>query len=688
MADLFQYDSDLPEKEYEAGVQTWLARKLQEGLSILKEEPAYDEMDKAIAYIMGDQLDPRRPANLSNITDNRLKNILNQTVAALTDIHPLFGFETYNDAFKDQETVLVKLTQAWWVNNFADLKLADVIKFAAGAGTGYCEVAWDASVFGGTGDIVLRALDPRDVIPISPNLGGSVQEWEGVIIRTAKTPDELKSRFPDKAHRIQADSAPSVSTRTWTRARRLMSSIVSPSAVDVLTQASAKNLPRRVASCDVYTTHVKDRRLYKGNQPLIMGDANTTWSYTVYPAGYDKVPAGFDSMGQPKYRKATIQDSKLYPRGRMIISTKTAVLYDGPNPYWHGMFPLAKLSLDPWPWALLGLGLAHDLIPIQDALNETLNGIMDHVRKILRPALVGDKKSVATGLWERIDTRQPGLKLKTNAAAGKGLEFVSPEQLPQYTFDVLKFLASELDYHAGTANLVALTQLQQMPGEDTIERMMEALTPTLRLKGRLLECFLREVGEMVKANFFQFYNLPRRVAMLGSSGVAFDDFDFDPGTMVPAMSDQDQNYQPELDKHLSRADRAQWFHKNFTFHITPNSLLAISQISRKLMYMQLRQQMLVDRWTLYEVLEVPNGGSPPGGAETITDRLVAEMSMMATLQTGMMGATGGVPGDPSGAGRPPTFQESPQLLNKNDPSTGASRQTISSSGSGGKGGGG
>lgn len=677
----------VPSQEtYEADLLNWITEAVSEGEGILKDDPAYNEVDKNIGYIMGDQINKERPLGLSNCPDNRLKTILNQTVAALTDIHPLFGFKTYNPKFKDQEDILVKLSQAWWVNTFADLKLADVIKFAAGVGTGYCEVAWDASAGGGAGDIVLRPLDPRDVLPIRPQLTGSVQDWEGVIIRSAKSPSELRVRFPDKAHKISADNQPSIVARTWGRARALYSTIISPSAVDTLNASTARNAPKRMPTTDLFTIYLKDRRLSTDLQPRIMGDPNTTWSYTVYPTGWTQVPDGTDAVGSPKYRKATIQDSKLYPRGRMIVATKRTILYDGPNPYWHGMFPVAKMCLDPWPWSLLGLGLVHDIIPIQDALNETLNGILDHVRKLLRPAVVADKKAVASSIWERLDTRVPGIKLKTNASAGKGVEFVSPEPLPNYTFDVLQFLTAEMDYHAGTANMSALAQLNQVPGENTIEKMQEALSPVLRLKGRLLEFFLREVGEMVKSCFFQFYNMPRRVSMLGDAGIAFNDFDFDPGTMIPALSQEDEGYTWDLDKSRPRSDRAQWFHKNFTFTITPNSLLAISQMTRKLMYMQLRSMTppLVDKWTLWEVLEVPNGGVPPGGETTIDMRLIAEQMQMAqiapmveaTAMMGMMAAQGG------GAGRPPTYQESPSLQNKTDES-GAPRQTISSTGSGG-----
>lgn len=654
----FQPDLPLPYENYEKDLLAWVIDKEREGDQLIKAEPGYDEIDKSISYIMGEQGESRRPSELSHVNLNLTKHIILQTVSGLTDIHPLFGFKTYNNNFAGVAEVLQRMSMAWWINNFCDLKLADTIRYSAGAGTGYCEIKWDASAAGGQGDIVMVPRDPRDVLPINPTFDQSLQSWEGVIVRSAMGINELRARYPEKAYRLVPDrSSSTMLTRTWTRAKRLMSQISSPAPVDVMMQNSAHNAPSKITASDVLTIYIKDRRIHTGNVPIKMGDPNTSWCYTVYPINFIK----------PDGKKAGVEDSRLYPRGRMIVCTRKVVLYDGPNPYWHGMFPLAKLCLDPWPWALLGLGLAHDLLPLQDALNETVNGVMDAVRKTLRPGVIADKKVVPESVWQRIDTRQAGLKLKTNPAAGKTLEFTEPPILPTYIMEMITLLKGTMDEISGVANMTALTQLQQAPGADSIERMMEALTPVLRLKGRLLEAFLREMGEMVKCNFFQFYNLPRRVSMLGEAGLDFTDFDFDPGTLVPALSKQDTGYVQQLDKDLyDRPTRAQWFHKNFTFQITPNSLLAISQISRKLMYLQLArmQPPLMDRWSLYEVLEIPNGGTPPGDAITITDRLKAEQVMFP----------------PPGAepvGRPPTAQQMPSIQEKDQ----GTRQTISESGS-------
>ena len=632
---------------YHAALLDWVLLAVQEGQKIIREEPAFGEIDKMIAYIMGDQLDPRRPSGLASVTDNRLKNIVLQSVSALTDIHPLFAFKTRNDHYQAQSDLLSKLSTAWWVNNMCDVKLADVLRYALIC-TGYCEIHWDQSAASGYGDITLTARDPRDVLPIRPTYGLSVQEWEGVVICETMTINRARARWPQA--NLVPDNSGSFAQRTWKGLTTAASQIISPA--DRLFRKRDRKAPTALPTVDVFTVYTKDRRLHTGREPISMGEADTNWSYLVYPLGYQK----------PDGTPATERDARLYPRGRLIIATHNAICYDGPNPYWHGLFPIAKLSLDPWPWSLLGAGLVRDLLPLQDAVNEVTNGILDMVRKVLRPTVIGDNKNLADSLWNRLDTRMPGLKVKLNSTRGKPLEIAEPPQLPDYVFEFLQHSIAEMDYLAGVANLQALTQLAQAPAADSIEQMQAALTPLLRLKGRSMEAFLREVGEMVKADFFQFYNAPRRVEILGEAGLELEDFDFDPGNLVPAMHPNDPGYQPELNYQRPSSQRAAVHMKNFAFQITPNSLLAITQMSRKMMYLQLWRGGLMDPWTLFEVLEIPNGGTPPAGADTIMDRLQAAMMM-------------GIGGTVSPAGRKASGQKPPHMEQKD----GGSRQTVSES---------
>lgn len=646
--------SPLPSNAYDAATLTWIQQVVAEGMALLKQEPAYGEAANNIAYVMGDQLS-RRHSALSSLRDNHLKKIVTDGVAALTDIHPLFGFQTFNSNFEQQVVVLDKLTRAWWVNNYCDLRLADVVRYSQVCGTGYCEVNWDRTLAGGKGDIVLTPVDPRDVYPIAPKFDFSIQSWGGVIIQSMETVGTLQQRYGDRA----AGLTPDRGVATWTNrlwGGQNQGPITTPSVIDSLNQKEGHNMPGGVPAKVVYKIYYHDDRMWTGEAPITMGTPGTNWAYTVYPVGWRR----------PDGSQVRDEDSRLYPRGRCIVATRDRILFDGPNPYWHGMFPIVKLTLDPWPWSLWGASLVGELRPLQDALNDLTNGYLDHCKKLLRPLVKGDKNAVPASVWNRLDTRLPGQKLLQNPNAGKGIEFEYPEALPPDVKEMIDFILMQMDQNSGVANLNALTELNQMPAGDSIEKLIEALSPPLRLKGRVLEVALRELGEMVKSCFFQFYTLPRRVAILGDVGVDMQDFDFDPGTLIPALSEDDPNYVRELDHRLPITERAIWHNQNFTFQITPNSLLAISQLSRKLTYLQLWRGGLMDPWSLFEVLEIPNAGSPPPGAETIIQRIMA---------ANMMGLSGNV----SPAGRKASGQAPPEQQVKAD-ENGMPRTVMSESG--------
>jgi len=630
--------------QFQTDTLAWIRGMVDDGERILRAEPTYNEIGSSISYVMGDQLG-KRPSALSNVRDNRIKKIVLETVSALTDIHPLFGFQSFNPQFQDQVVILDKLTRAWWVNTYADLRLADVVRYASTTGTGYCEVNWDNSLNAGRGDIVLTPVDPRDVLPIAPKFDFSIQSWQGVIIRSMETIDNLEARYGLTAAGLTPDRGVETWTnKVWSAAKSL---VVGPVGQPTRANATGHNLPAAVPAKELFKVFYRDHRLWSGDVPVTMGEHGASWSYTVYPVGWQKADGTL----------ATQEDARLYPRGRMIVATRDRVLFDGPNPYWHGMFPIAKLSLDPWPWSILGGSVVSDLKPLQDALNDTVNGFLDHVKVCLRPMVVGDK-NIPDREWNKLDPRLPGQKIKETALAGKGLRIEPPPPLPPDVYQYVEWSTNEMDHLSGAANLQSLLQLRQAPGADSIEALQEALTPLLRLKGRLLEVFLREIGEMVKTNFFQFYTASRRVAVLGEAGLDFQDFDFDPGTLVPALSPSDAGYTPDLDFRMPKDERARRHHQNFTFQITPNSLLAVSQLSRKLTYMRLRQMGLMDMWSLFEALEIPNGGAPPDGVETIPERLAAEAGIMASAAASM----GGSPAAP--VGRPPSFTGPSRLETK------------------------
>jgi hypothetical protein len=403
----------------------------------------------------------------------------------------------------------------------------------------------------------------------------------------------------------------------------------------------------------------------------------------------------------------TEKEARLYPRGRFIRCTPDAILVDSPNPSWAGGFPIIRFTLDPLPWSILGASMVIDLLPMQNALNEALRGAEDGIGQWVRRGVVADRNAISKNELNAIDSRKSGLKALLNPAAGEGFKLIDGPELPEWYMKMLDFYIQQMDENSGVRGLQQLSQMKQMPAADTVEQFMDALSPLLRLRGRQLEVSLSELAEMLKIGFFQHYTMERRVQTLGGDGKTLEDFDFDPGTLVPAPRPGDA--------YESRQKRAATHHKNFSFSVAPNSFLNVSHATQKLLMLQLYRIGGIDIFTLWEALDIPNIGHIP--VETIPERLAYARKMglqegptpemvqaqqaaaLVQAQAAIMQVTqqlgisppppgqGTAPGlGPEGkiyqsgtgpqGGRPPSGQEMPQIVSKD----GGTRQVISESG--------
>jgi len=447
---------------------------------------------------------------------------------------------------------------------------------------------------------------------------------------------------------------------------------------------------------DLFHIYVKDEVIHTGDKPKYMGEPGSSYGYVVFPVG-SKHPDG---------HIVSELEARLYPRGRYIVCTMDAVCEDGPNPYWHGNFPLVRFTLDPSPLSLLGSSMIGDLIPLQNALNECLRGVEDGMAQWIRRGVIADRGSIAAATLKAIDTRKNGLKAYlNNNIGGQGFQIVDGPTFPEWYMKMLEYLKNEMDELSGVRGLQQLAQLKQMPAADTLEKYMEALSPILKRRCRSMEVSLGELAEMLKVNFFQFYDVKRRFEILGPEGVALEDFDYDPGSLVPS----------DLPG-ASREERALKHHRNFKFNVAPNTFLNVSHTEQKMLNFQMFRANVLDPWTLWEGMDMTNAGKAP--AETITDRIVAarklglmegptpemvamqqklmQMQMMMQMQQlgmeaiqGQMmnpGGGGGAPSDggevPSNSGvgkeggRPPSGAETPKMVQKD----GGSRTAVSESG--------
>ena len=608
----------IPASDYEHELLKWVITAVQEGEGFVYAENQLEDIDENIRIVSGDWKRLRREGEQqiyrTTYTQSRIGKNINDIASAITDFRPIGEIRTENESYDGQVNILNKLMKAWWYTMDIDLKMQLLCKQSLVTRTAYAQIVWNPNIHNGLGDIDLVIRDPRDVLPLRPNSKVGIQDALGVIFRSRNTVNWGRARYPENAHKIQANQDGGMANIWAAKA------MISSPQLDYLDRQSSK--PKEagnyaIPTYDHYEIYVKDNSINSSGQRKWVGpepEGDNFWGYWV-------------ESGEP-----------LYPRGRLIVvANLNVVLFDGGNPYWHGMFPVIKLTLDPWPWSFLGKSAIADAKDDWKAGNEIRRGVFDAIRKTLKPGIIANKQAVNRETLARFDSSEPGFKLKINPAAGNGIVLEQPPVLPDYVMLMMDKYDQNIDHVMGVLDMRALSQLQQLSAVD-IESLLEHLGPSVRTKGRILEVFLREMGMMMVSNFFQFYTVPRRVQILGREGLDFEDFDFDPGTLIPANHETDK----------SRAERAYRHSNNFQYFIAPNSLLSLAKKQDKLMYLQLFRMGVIDPVTLLEKLEVPNIGEMPGSPGTIIERMqmAAEMSFEGAI---------------SAAGRKATGQEMPKL---------------------------
>lgn len=607
----------------------WAELAIEEADAFLKSQDGYDRFNEAIDAI-GGELKSDLSANwLGGVSYNFFGKVALDMVAAQTDIKPFWDYRTYNPKFQTQAALGNKLAQAWWMGRHVTLRFADVIKLALPMGTGYAHQVYDPynNGFGGGyqgGDIELLPEDPRDVLPIRPGSFLSIQECAGVMIRRERSVNWIRTKYGDAAQNVKADREGSIAQLNKnTRYGRLMSqlglrsgfmeNLISSLGIG---RTQARNL--QIPSADLFTLYINDHSINTERTGVWMGlDPNTgqqtNWSYYV-PAVGELLPDG----SVAKDTGANDSPVRLYPRKRCVIFTRTCRIYDNTSIYWHGMFPLSKLTLDPWPWLWLGKAPLKDLLPLHKEMQKMMRIFSRHADRIKRPGIAADKNAISEKAMRTLDPEMPGLKARLNPVSGKPLEMLYEPNLDTWCQWYVQFLMDGMNKLAGNnAAAEMIAELNQLPQLDTMDKLTALEGQINRLRSLVIEAFMSEFAMMLLMNFFQFYTQAQRIAILGPQGQTFEDFDFDPGSLIPA-----DILEPQPDGSAApRGKRAQEFFRYFTYQIAPGSLLNSASVQDKLMYMQLARAGVIDIATLLEKLNVPNLGLPADLPSGILQRL-------------------------------------------------------------------
>src|ERR1700677_5274280 len=168
---------------------------IESGRKWVEDQCSAEDIKRGID-ILSDKSGSSLSAKWANITTGDLKRAINEIVETLSDIRPFWGYQTNNDAFKEEANMMNKVTKSVYLESFVDRSLHDALQFAAVTGAGFIYPYYSRSKFGsGDGEFVFMALGQPDVLPVQLPRDRSYQKAYIVTLQIPTGIAEAHARF-------------------------------------------------------------------------------------------------------------------------------------------------------------------------------------------------------------------------------------------------------------------------------------------------------------------------------------------------------------------------------------------------------------------------------------------------------------------------------------------------------------
>lgn len=565
---------DLPDR-YGPAMLRWRGCLLQQGLLELQAYKEFQEIERYIDFLDGTWWDPNRPKYRSKFYDNYMADQRREALSQLSDIRPCLDISCNIESYEKQGPILDKYTRHLWFVNNLDLEVVSWLDHAL-FGTGFekAVAGFNHFEFGSYG------LD--QVIPIACN--GKLQASAAVAYRAWHPINYYMAKFGRwKCEGLDRKYGMTVNRGiagdrfarpngypeyTWNSLSPAMKNRISKRARQPM-RDQADQMVQPFPAIPLIEIYHDDWTINEQSHPVWVHHPDLT-------------------KEQHNYHYIVEPGARMYPRKRLTIFAGDRIMYDGPSPFWHGLYPFVMLQLNPCVWSPGGISKYRDLIPLISSINTAGAGLDDAVKAALSRNLVGVRGHVPQDVWDTLEPGKPGQKILLNPIAQVGsLRWMDAPTLPSYVGEFLRYCVDTVKRRSGSLDVQGLSKKKQVPGGDAVEQMRDSMSSPFRLEGRYLEAALEQVGTQTVSNIIQYATLDSRLALLGADGMTKEDFDYRAGTLAPAGTPMEDHW------------------KLFPVKITPGSAHGTSRTQRDVRAFTMFKGGALSRRGLYRQTEFP-----------------------------------------------------------------------------------
>lgn len=543
----------------------------------LQSQPFWNDLDRAERIIRGQEMQ-KADENRSDLTSNRLKRICREMVAAISDVrYPEDVWNSENRAYAKSMEMFSKLARAVWYEARAPYGVRRLTQWMLAGGTGYFWPVFRRRkvVDPGSTGICFDDFGPRDVVPFMLDERNWQETYGCTMIKMVTLP-KAHAMFPQFQDQLRPVPKRRMQSGAVTARMAFINSL----------RGSDTSVPWVEQMCEVRYTLVRDLSINDTDMPIPMGDAGASWSYVVPSLGMD-IPANDVRSGERYMRKANIDDCRLYPNMRLMVTVSGVQepVIDGPAWDWHGMLP-PRFSSDDWVTEPMGLSIFRDVFDLERARQFTERAIDMKIKAQMDPGMMYDQTVINAGTAEELDPWEMRKRLGVDGEVDKALRTIIPPEMLKVgaePFEWIKYLDESQDYYLGNNQVSALAKAKMSTGQEGADDLLRMAGPIVRDICFGMETPMADVLEMQKYQDLQFFDTARTITYVGPDGVTPETFDFDPSTLVPShMPGEDIG---NISK-FSRMERAKNFARQLRITPTPGYLHGAPQTAQKLLLLQ------------------------------------------------------------------------------------------------------
>ena len=294
--------------------------------------------------------------------------------------------------------------------------------------------------------MVFDDLGLLDVVPVQIHKSNDVQDAYAITIYDYMPIAEANGRFPLFQGQFHDGWTPQLPRA---RFKPSVSTTLRLFVMEIRAELSATSTPRSVihlcATC--------------GSTPPVTSFRWAIWElrgFTRFPMSVQDILGGYRN-GQPYMRPAMVEDCRVYPNLRLIITSMglDRPMYDGPAFDWDPKIPIIQFTVDDWAWEPLGRSLVGDVASIETTKRKIERKVDNVVTVTLNPPMGYDMTQTGGPKVEHFDIFEQDVRIGVDGKPKDTLQSVLPDEVrvDAVHFQFLKYLKDAEQEQLGLSDL-------------------------------------------------------------------------------------------------------------------------------------------------------------------------------------------------------------------------------------------